>query len=131
MMLPITAFYAAPLALAFVALSARVIRERRIYHQPLGTGHRLVERAARAHGNFAEAVPLALLLLALCEANGLPAWGLHVLGVTLLAGRGFHALGIGREPEVFRWRTLGTSLTLTMIGTAGAAAMGLALAELI
>ncbi|NKE45602.1 glutathione metabolism protein [Roseomonas frigidaquae] len=129
-MLPVTAFYAAPLALAFVVLSTRVIRARRLYQQPLGTAHRLVERAARAHGNFAEAAPLALLLLALCEANGLPSWALHVLGVTLLAGRGFHALGIGREPEVFRWRVLGTGLTLTMIGTAGAAAMGLALAAL-
>lgn len=57
-MLPITAFYAAPLALAFVALATRVIRARRLYHQPMGTAHRLVERAARAHGNFAEAVPL-------------------------------------------------------------------------
>lgn len=51
--------------------------------------------------------------------------------MTLLAGRGFHAFGIGRDPEVFRWRVLGSSLTLTMIGVAGAAAMGLALAELL
>ncbi|WP_439596553.1 MAPEG family protein [Falsiroseomonas sp.] len=130
-MLPVTALYAAPLALGFVLLSGRVIRARRIHHQPLGTGHRLVERAVRAHGNFAEHVPLALLLMMLCEANGLPAWALHVLGVTLLAGRALHAIGIGQEPEVFRWRVLGTSLTLTVIGVAGAASAGLALAGLL
>lgn len=130
-MLPVTALYAGLLGLGFVWLSTRVIKARRVYHVALGTGqHRLVERAMRAHGNFSEYVPFALILLGLCEINGLPAWALHVLGVLLIAGRVPHAHGIAQEPEVFRWRVLGTSLSFTMIVVAAAAAMGLALAGL-
>jgi hypothetical protein len=130
-MLPVTALYAGLLGFGFIWLSTRVIKARRVYRVALGTGqHRLVERAMRAHGNFAEYVPFALLLLALCEWNGLPGWALHVLGVTLLAARVVHAHGITQEPEVFRWRVLGTSLTFTMIGVAAAACLGLAMAGL-
>jgi uncharacterized membrane protein YecN with MAPEG domain len=129
-MLPVTALYAGLLALYFVWLATRVIKARRVYRVALGTSHRLVERAARAHGNFAEYVPFALLLLALCEVNRLPDWALHVLGTVLLAGRIAHAAGIAREPENFRWRVLGMSLTFTMMGVAAAALLGLAAAML-
>jgi len=129
-MLPVTSLYAGLLALYFVWLATRVVKARRVHRVPLGTPHRLVERAARAHGNFAEYVPFALLLMALCEINGLPDWALHVLGTVLVAGRVLHALGISREPENFRWRVLGMSLTFTMIGVAAAALLGLAAATL-
>lgn len=129
-MLPVTALYAGLLGLYFIWLATRVIKARRIHRVALGTPHRLVERAARAHGNFAEYVPLALLLLALCEINGLPDWALHVLGVTLVAGRVLHATGIAKEPEDFKWRVLGMSLTFTMMGVAAAALLGLAAATL-
>jgi uncharacterized membrane protein YecN with MAPEG domain len=129
-MLPVTALYAGLLGLYFVWLATRVIKMRRIYRVALGTGHRLVERAVRAHGNFAEYVPFALLMLALCELNGLPDWALHVLGTVLLAGRVLHAHGIAQEPENFRWRVLGMSLTFTVMGVAAAALLGLAAATL-
>jgi uncharacterized membrane protein YecN with MAPEG domain len=130
MTLPVTALYAGLLGLHFVWLAARVIKARRVHGVALGTPHRLVERAARAHGNAAEYVPFALLLLALCEINALPDWALHVLGTLLLAGRVLHAHGIAQEPENFRWRVLGTSLTFTMMGVAAAACLGLAAAGL-
>ena len=130
-MLPVTALYAGLLGLGFVWLATRVIKARRLYRVAIGDGqHRLVQRAIRAHGNFAEYVPFALLLLALCELNGLPDWALHVLGVVLLAGRVVHAHGIAQEPENFRFRVLGTSLTFTMIIVAAAACIGLAAAGL-
>lgn len=125
-MLPVTALYAGLLGLYFVWLATRVIKARRVHRVALGTDHRLVQRAARAHGNFAEYVPFALLMLALCEINGLPDWALHVLGVVLLVGRVLHATGIAREPEDFKWRVLGTSLTFTVMGVAAAALLGLA-----
>ena len=128
--LPVTALYAGLLALYFVWLSTRVIKARRVHRAALGTPHRLVERAVRAHGNFAEYVPFALLLMALCEVNGLPDWALHVFGTVLLAGRILHATGIAQEPENFRWRVLGMSLTFTVMGVAGAALLGLAAALL-
>lgn len=129
-MLPVTALYAGLLGLYFIWLATRVIKARRLYRVALGTDHPLVQRAARAHGNFAEYVPFALLLLALCEANGLPAWALHALGVTLLVGRVLHATGIAREPEDFRWRVAGMSLTFATMGVAAAALLGLAAAGL-
>jgi uncharacterized protein len=128
MPLRVTALYAALLAGLFLVLAMRVIGARRRYRLALGTSHRLVERAARAHGNFAEYVPLALLLLALAEGLGLPGWALHALGTVLLAGRLVHAWGIGREPEVMRWRSLGMGFTLTAIGATAAALLGLLLA---
>jgi uncharacterized membrane protein YecN with MAPEG domain len=129
-MLPVTGFYAGLLAFYFVWLATRVIKARRLHRVALGTPHRLVERAARAHGNFAEYVPFALLLMALCEINGLPDWALHALGVALVAGRVLHARGISQEPEQFRGRVLGMSLTLTVMGLAAAALVGLAVANL-
>jgi uncharacterized membrane protein YecN with MAPEG domain len=129
-MLPVTALYAGLLGLYFIWLATRVIKARRVHRVGIGTSHRLVERPARAHGNFAEYVPFALLLLALCEINSLPDWALHVLGVTLVAGRVLHATGIAKEPEDFKWRILGMSLTFTMMGVAAAALLGLAAATL-
>lgn len=50
--------------------------------------------AIRAHGNFAEYVPLTLLLMALCELAGVGALWLHLGGGLLLVGRILHAIGI-------------------------------------
>jgi uncharacterized membrane protein YecN with MAPEG domain len=129
MPLPATSLYAALLALLFVALSLRVVQARRRHRVLLGTPHRLVERAVRAHGNCAEYGPLGLLLLALLEGMGLPAWGVHALGTAFLAGRVLHAAGIGREPEVLRWRMLGMGLTFAALTAAAAALLGLVLAH--
>jgi len=129
-MLPVTSLYAGLLGLGFCLLAVRVIRLRARYRLILGTSHRLVERAARAHGNFAEYVPFALLMIALCEINGLPDWALHVLGTALVAGRVLHAIGISREPETLRWRAYGMGLTFATLGVASAALLGLALATL-
>jgi uncharacterized protein len=127
-MLPATALYAGLLGLYAVWLAMQVIRARHAYRVALGTPHRMVERAARAHGNFSEYAPLALVLIGLCEINGLPAWAVHALGTTLVAGRVVHAIGIAREPEIMRWRMVGMSLTFAVIGVAAAACLGLALA---
>jgi uncharacterized protein len=127
-MLPVTALYAGLLGLFFVWLSTRVIKARHQYHAALGTQHRMVERAVRAHGNFAEYAPLALVLMGLCELNGLPGWAVHALGTALVAGRVVHAIGIAREPETLRWRTVGMALTFAVIGVAASACLGLALA---
>ena len=123
-----TALYAALLAGLFLVLSIRTVRLRQRYQAILGTPHRLVERAVRAHGNFAEYAPFALLLLALLEGLGLPAWWLHALGTTLVAGRLSHAWGISQEPEALPWRVAGMVLTFAVLGVAAAALLSLALA---
>jgi hypothetical protein len=130
MPLPATSLYAALLAGLFVYLSIRVIGARRRYRVALGTPHRMVERSARAHGNFAENVPMALILLGLNEGMGMPAAFVHALGTVLVAGRALHAWGISQEPEVFRFRVAGMALTFAVLGVAAAALLGLVLARL-
>ena len=72
----------------------------------------------RVHANFAEYVPFALLLMALAENLGVWTWLIHVMGITLLAGRLSHAYGVSQQPEVFKFRIVGMAATLTVIGSA-------------
>lgn len=106
MAVPITAVYASLLAILYIILSYRVAQRRMRFQVGLGTGQNTeLERAVRIHGNFAEYVPLVLLLLAVFEAGGGPAWAVHVAGAGLLVARGLHALGLtqssGRSPGRF------------------------------
>ena len=113
---PATALYAAILALVFVALSARVIVRRRAARVSIGMGGDAgLERRARVHANFAEYVPLALVLLLLAELSRSPAWLLHLAGIALVLGRVAHAVGLSRRPEDFRLRVAGMVATLTTI----------------
>lgn len=115
-MIQITALYAAILALAFVHLSIRVIRIRRNERVGIGTaGRPAIERAMRVHANFAEYVPLTLLLLAFLELNAAPVTLLHVLCAGLLLGRVVHAWGVSQSPENYRFRIAGMAATFTVI----------------
>jgi len=68
----------------------------------------------RAHGNNAEYVPLALVLLLVTELCGGAPVVMHVLGGTLLLARVLHPIGLPRKsPNPYRW--LGVALTFTTI----------------
>jgi uncharacterized protein len=115
----VAALYAGLLTAVYLALTFRVIRLRRGRRIDMGDGgERLLQRYLRGHGNFAEYAPLGLLLLALLELGGRPAWLLHLLGLMLLAGRLAHAWSFSvaelREPT----RVVGMVLTTTMLGVA-------------
>ncbi|MFN3348752.1 MAPEG family protein [Pseudorhodoplanes sp.] len=115
-MLTIVPVYAAILAVLFFALSIRIIALRRASKLPLGfQGDIALERRVRAQGNFAEYVPLALLLLAFVEMRGAPAWLLHVLALLLVAGRISHAYGVSQLRETFAFRVTGMGMTFTVI----------------
>ena len=106
MSIQITAIYASLLAILYIVLSYRVAQRRMRLQVGLGTGQNAeLERAVRIHGNFAEYVPLALLLLALSRAAAAPAWAVHVAGAGLLIARVLHAIGLtqssGRSPGRF------------------------------
>lgn len=127
--MPVTALYAAPLALLFVVLSIRVVKARRKARVALGDGgDEPLRRAMRAHGNCAEYVPMALVVMALAEYGGGPAWAVHVLGLALLAGRLVHAVGISRPQENFRFRVVGMSLTYASLLLGGLLDLWVALA---
>ncbi|MGI9127420.1 MAG: MAPEG family protein [Roseomonas sp.] len=115
----IIAFWTLPLTLIFLWLSLRVIRHRRAERIPLGSaGNAALERAIRAHGNFAEFVPFAVLLLILAEWGG--AWPLlvHGLGALLVVARLSHANGIAKDPEDYRFRVFGMMGTFSVLGIA-------------
>ena len=108
--------YAALLALLFVLLSVRTIRTRHSRGVALGHGEDpAMLRAMRVHANFAEYVPLALLLIYFVELSSQAPWLVHLLGVTLLLARLCHAFGMSRTPENFRYRVVGMGLTFSVI----------------
>jgi uncharacterized membrane protein YecN with MAPEG domain len=103
----VTPLYAALLGLIFIGLSLQTIRLRR--------RHRVLRRAMRVHANFAEYVPLTLLLMFFVEKGGSSALRIHILGIALLAGRLLHAWGVSQVQENLRYRTLGMVLTFSVI----------------
>nr|WP_269836571.1 MAPEG family protein [Rheinheimera soli] len=101
--LTITSFYAAILALIYVVLAILVIRQRFKCRVGLGTGKEpQLLQTVRMHGNFAEYVPLLLILVALLELQQSPVWQLHLVAGLTLAGRVLHAVGL--------WQSSGTSV---------------------
>jgi uncharacterized membrane protein YecN with MAPEG domain len=112
----ITPVYAALTALLFVALGFRVIGARREARIGLGDGgNRILLRRIRAHGNFAEYAPMALILMALIELQAASSMVMHAMGVCLLTGRLIHAYGVSVEPENVRLRVTGMILTFSAI----------------
>jgi uncharacterized membrane protein YecN with MAPEG domain len=110
--MPITPLYAAILGLVFIALSLRTIRLRRRYRIAIGDGRKeLLQRAMRVNANFAEYVPLSLLLIYFVELHDGPRLHVNALGIALVCGRLLHAWGVSRMPENFRYRTVGMALT--------------------
>jgi uncharacterized protein len=114
--------YAALLGIVFVLLSVRTLRLRRRLRVAVGDGgNALMLRGMRVHGNFAEYVPLGLLLIAGAEVLSAPAVLVHGLGIVLLVGRIVHAFGVSQELEVFAYRVSGMALTFTCYLVAAAA----------
>jgi len=107
----ITALYAALNGILNIYLANRVSSVRGKAKVGIGTGGSSeVEVAVRIHGNNAEFVPLALLLMLLAELCGGGSAPLHAYGGLLSVGRILHPLGMGRPaPNVYRW--VGTALT--------------------
>ncbi len=112
----IVPIYAAIFAVLFVVLSIRVIRSRRSARVAIGAGgNAALERRIRVQGNFAEYVPLALILFAFIELQGWSRWLIHGLCLALLAGRLLHAYGVSQDPEDFRIRVSAMILTFTSL----------------
>ncbi len=129
MAVPITAVYASILAILYVVLSYRVAKRRMRFQVGLGTGQNAeLERAVRIHGNFAEYVPFALLLLAFFEGGGGPAWAVHVAGAALLVARGLHAMGLTRSSGRSPGRFSGVVMTWLIILALAAGNLALRLA---
>jgi uncharacterized protein len=110
----ITPLYAGISGIMLAALSVRVILGRRRVGVPFGDGgDQILASRIRAHGNFIEYVPLALVLILLMELTSYPALLVHSLGATLLAGRLAHAWSMANANV--RARVVGMSLTFLVL----------------
>ncbi len=98
---PTTALYAALNAFLTVGLGLNVSRVR-VQHKVFrgDGGVPEIVSAVRAHGNNAEHVPLALLLLLIAELCGGSSTVLHIFGGALLVARVLHAYGIMKASPV-------------------------------
>jgi len=113
---PITALYAGLLGLLMLVLAFRVVAVRRATAIGLGDGgNALLFSRIRIHGNAAEYVPLALLLMLVLELNGASPRELHVMGIALLVGRLAHAQGLSFSEGVSPGRLVGNVLTWGVI----------------
>jgi uncharacterized membrane protein YecN with MAPEG domain len=114
--MPITSLYTGILAILFLALSARVVAVRG--RVSLGDGgDPEVLRRMRGHANFAEYVPLILLMMALLEFQHLATWQLHAIGATLVFARLIHGIALSFTKKWFFGRFFGTVLTFTLLAT--------------
>ena len=112
----VTLTYAAVLGLIFVVLSFNVATKRgsmKISHGP-GPNNE-IEGAMRAQENFAEYVPLALILMAGLELTGADTTLLRWIGGLLVVVRLSHAIGLIAEPKLIIARAIGALGTLLII----------------
>jgi uncharacterized membrane protein YecN with MAPEG domain len=123
----ITPLYAALFALLFFAVSVRTILLRRRLKIAVGDGGQpQMLRAMRVHSNFAEYVPLTLLLVLMLEWQGGHAALIHAFCLVLLVGRLSHAVGVSQVAENYRYRVFGMGSTFTAMVGSAACILGLA-----
>lgn len=115
-MVVITAFYAGVVGLLYLALSFNVIKYRWRFKQSLGSGEQgKLESVIRIHGNFAEYVPLIIIMLGFLELGGASKLTLHLFGALLVTGRVFHAIGLSMVKAPNPYRVLGMFMTFTVL----------------
>jgi|HubBroStandDraft_1064217.scaffolds.fasta_scaffold00118_14 uncharacterized membrane protein YecN with MAPEG domain len=117
----ITSLYAALAGLILIILSFRVMGLRQRKKVVFGDGGvPELTHAIRAHGNFVEYVPIALILILLVESSGGANGTVHGLGIGLILARLLHIWGVLPVNGPFFAR--GAGIILTMLVILGAAA---------
>jgi uncharacterized protein len=117
-MLIVTSVFASILTIIYIKLAWNVIALRGKNKVSLGSGGvSNLEKTIRAHGNFSEYSPIALILMGCLEINGAPWWFVTFWGLMFTIGRLLHAKGIHEDPPHFVNRIRGMKLTFnTLIG---------------
>ena len=112
----ITGLYAGLCGLLLTILYVRVSQRRLATKIGMGTGSdAILEQRIRAHGNFIESVPIALILLYLFEQAGVDSIYVHAFGVALVLARVAHAQGISTTSGRSTGRFYGSIGTLLVI----------------
>ena len=112
----VTPLYAAVLVLWFLVLSLRVVQNRKTAKVSLGDGgNTLLQRAIRGHANFAEYVPLALILLLVIELSRFSIYLVHAIGIALVVARLLHGYALAFRAEFRFGRYWGAMLTFVVL----------------
>ncbi len=115
-MYAVTSIYAAVFAMMAIVLANIVSAKRGKANIAILHGDDMnLALWIRRHGNFIENVPLALILMALAEARGLPAPWLHAMGGVLTTARLSHAVGLNGRNAKHPLRLLGGIATQAAI----------------
>ncbi len=116
MPLQIIPIYSALLTFLFIYLSIRVIKQRRLMLVAVGDGGKpSLIRAIAAHNNFAQYVPISLLLMMFLEFKQMSALILHCFGFWLLIARCAHAYGLSQMNENFKFRQFSVGSTFSIL----------------
>ena len=111
----VTPLYAGILAVWFLVLSWRVVRLR-THGMAFGdNGDVNVIRVIRAQSNFAEYVPLALLMMGFLEVTRFSIYLLHAFGITLLVARLAHGAALSFGWQQRFGRVAGATLTFIVL----------------
>ena len=113
--LPITLTIAGAAAILHIWLAARVSRLRRQFKISIGDGgNDALSRRMRAHANYAENMPIFLILLALLEFAGGDRRILWAIGIAFVLARLAHAFGMDR-PSLARLRLVGMLTSILLL----------------
>jgi len=115
----VTPLYAGLLAILFLVLSIRVVQLRGTGISLGDGGNPAMLRRIRGHANFAEYVPLILLMMAMLELSKFSIYLLHAMGITLFVARLLHAYALSFTEKFKFGRFWGTLLTYIVMVVAG------------
>ncbi len=115
----ITLLYAGLLSLWLLVLSGRVIAIRSQGISLGDGGNPVLLRRIRAHGNFAEYVPMILVMIGFLELSQLSRVLIHIMGATLLVARLLHGYALSFSESFKFGRFWGTALTFLLLAVCG------------
>jgi uncharacterized membrane protein YecN with MAPEG domain len=115
-----TMLTAAVLAVFYALLSLQVVRLR--WRERVGLGLPTnptspLFRMARVHANFAEYIPLLLLMMFFLESTGANPTAVRLCGGLMIVGRVAHARGLITVRTPNPWRVVGTAMTFGLLFT--------------
>lgn len=115
----VTILYAGLLGLMWIAVAFPAGKMRTEKGISVGDGGDIdLTLAMRRHANFVEVVPLALILIALLELNGVSKLAIHGFGASLVVFRICHAIGLKADTLSNPLRGIGAGgSTLILVAT--------------
>jgi uncharacterized membrane protein YecN with MAPEG domain len=111
----VTPLYAGLLTLLYLVLIFQVIRFRQQGISLGDGGDPKMLRVIRGHANFAEHIPLALLLMLLMELSQFSSYLLHALGIALVVSRALHAYALSFTQRFRFGRVWGAGITFAVL----------------